>query len=67
LHQDKLMELLGYRNKNQATKYVNLLIAAKIAKKGKFYQKCKVSRLYTLSKDVLSLLNDANVQKEVVA
>jgi hypothetical protein len=67
LHQDKLMELVGYQNKNQVTKYVNILIAAKMVKKGKFYQKCKLSRLYTLSKAVLSLLNDASVKKEVVA
>jgi hypothetical protein len=67
LHQDKLMELVGYRNKNQATKYINILITAKVVKKGKFYQKCKSSRLYTLSKDVMSLLNNARMKEEVVA
>lgn len=67
LHQDKLMELVGYMNKNQATKYVNILIAAKVVKKGQFYQKCKSSRLYTLSKDVMSLLNEARMKEEQVA
>jgi hypothetical protein len=67
LHQDKLMELVGYKNKNQATKYVNILIAAKVVKKGQFYQKRKLSRLYTLSKEVMSLLNDARVKEESVA
>ena len=67
LHQDKVMELVGYKNKNQATKYMNILIAAKVVKKGKFYQKCKSARLYTLSKDVMSLLNDARIKEELVA
>jgi hypothetical protein len=67
LHQDKLMELLGYKNKNQVTKYVNILIAAKVVKKGNYYKKSKASRLYTLSKDVTTLMNDAGVKKEVVA
>ena len=67
LHQDKLMELVGYKNKNQATKYVNILIAAKVVKKGHYYQKCKSSRLYTLSKEVMRLLNDARMKEELVA
>lgn len=67
LHQNKLVDLLGYSNKNQVTKYVNILVAAKIVKKGNYYQKGKLSRLYTLSKDVMMLLNSAGIEKEDVA
>jgi hypothetical protein len=63
----KLMELLGYRNKTQMTKYRDILIAAKILKKGNYYRKGKASRPYMLSKEVMGLLDNSRLRKEVVA
>jgi hypothetical protein len=67
LHQDKLMELLGYKNKNRATKYRDILIDARILKKGNYYCQGKASRLYTLSKEVMGLLDSIRVRNEIVA
>jgi hypothetical protein len=61
------MELLGYKNKTQMTKYRAILIAAKVLKKGSYYRQGKASRLHTLSQEVMGQLDSSRLRKDVVA
>jgi hypothetical protein len=63
---ERMCELLGYKDRSQARKYVNILIKAKVLRKGEGYKVCHAAKRYTLTEETMDLLLSARFENKQV-
>ena len=61
-----MCELLGYKDRSQARRYVNILIKANVIRKAEGYKARQAAKRYTLTEETMAWLTSGRLKDKQV-